>query len=307
MKVKLFRRKKNAVDEPVRRIVRPQASGRPDLIYYTNRRSRPTTEQEGASSRSRSLLNAPVGTVRPAKLRRKPLFWLAAGAVAFLIFQVTMLGGSSKVIVLQDGAGLAESATTYENTVNKLLKTSLFNRSKITIDTRGIATELRRLHPEIESAIMTVPLFGGQSTVYVALSEPVFVLQQGTNRYTLSASGYITSAASDDIDLPLVQDDTGETVSIGKQLLPRSTVQFMKTVHYQFAQTDIKVNALVLPAKKAYEVNARLEGKPYIIRFNLQEDALQQSGAAIATIEQLGSTVPTGYLDVRVPGRIYYK
>jgi hypothetical protein len=81
----------------------------------------------------------------------------------------------------------------------------------------------------------------------------------------------------------------------------------MKTVHYQFAQTDIKVNALVLPAKKAYEVNARLEGKPYIIRFNLQEDALQQSGAAIATIEQFGSTVPTGYLDVRVPGRVYYK
>ena len=305
--MKLFRRKKNVADEPARRTVRPQVSGRPDLVYYANRRSRPITEQEGTSSRSRGLLNAPIGTVRSTKLRRKPLFWLVAGVVVSLIFQVTMLGGSSKVVVLQDGSGSTENVTNYENTVNQLLKTSLFNRSKITIDTRGIAAELRQLHPEIESAIMTVPLFGGQPTMYIALSEPVFVLQQGTSRYILSASGYITSPASDDIVLPLVQDDTGETVSVGKQLLPQSTVQFMKTVNYQFAQTDIKISALVLPAKKAYEINVRLDGKPYVVRFNLQEDALQQSGAAIATIEQLDSTVPTSYLDVRVPGRVYYK
>jgi len=104
-----------------------------------------------------------------------------------------------------------------------------------------------------------------------------------------------------------VQDETSEVVTVGTQLLPRSSVQFMKTIAYQFEQADIKVSALILPAKKAYEVDARLDGKPYLVRFNLQEDAMQQSGAARATIEQLGTTVPSSYLDVRVPERVYYK
>lgn len=306
----LFKGKKsNAADQPLRRTVRLQNGGRPDFVYYANRRAdQPATGKGGVSERSRSLLNAPVGVKRPAaKLRRGPVFWFVFVAAIILIGQLTMLGGSGQVVLEAVGTNSTEAVATYEKTLDKLLAKSILNRSKITIDTRGIAAEFRRQHSEAESAVVTMPLFGSRPTLYVVLSEPAFVLKQDSNRYILSASGYITGLAPGDSDLPLVQDETAETVAVGARLLPQSSVQFMKTVQYQFEQTNIKISALVLPARKAYEIDARLEGKPYVVRFNLQEDAMQQSGAAIATIEQLDAVIPASYLDVRVPGRIYYK
>ena len=308
----LFKGKKpTESDQTGRRAVHPQSTGRPDFVYYANRRHSVQLPPGKGSTpeRSRSLVNAPVGAERsPLKRHRGMLFWLALIASLILIVQLTVVDGHSKVVLLaSDGTKSTEGMATYENTVNQLLATSLLNRSKITVDAHGIADQLRKKHPEVESAVITLPLVGGKPTVYITMSEPVFTLQQGSARYILSASGYITGISSDDSGLPLVQDETSEVVTVGTQLLPRSSVQFMKTIAYQFEQADIKVSALILPAKKAYEVDARLDGKPYLVRFNLQEDAMQQSGAARATIEQLGTTVPSSYLDVRVPERVYYK
>lgn len=306
----LFSGKKPALDQTARRTTRIKDSGRPDYVYYANRRSDLPLAGKGAvTERSRSMLNAPVGTKRPLSKRNKGIFfWLVVAAVLVLVFQLSVVSGGSKVVILQpDGTQTADGVSSYEKTVNQLLATSILNRSKITIDARGVADELRKRHPEVESAVLTLPFIGGQPTLYISQSEPVFVLRQGTHRYTLSASGYITGNASGDSELPLVEDETSETLTIGKQLLPRSSVQFMRNIQYQFEQADIPVGSLVLPAQKAYEVDARLKGKPYIVRFNLEEDAVQQSGAAIATIQQLGQTVPTSYLDVRVPERAYYK
>lgn len=307
----LFKGKKRAeADQNGRRAVRSQSAGRPDFIYYANRRSvQLPIGKGGAPERSRSLLNAPVGAERsPTKRRRGVLFWLAIAASLVLVVQLTVVDGHSSVVILQaDGTKSSEGVASYTKTANQLLASSVLNRSKITIDARGIADQLRKLHPEVESAVLAVPLFGGHPTLYISLSEPAFILQQASNRYMLSASGYITGLAPEKTELPLVRDDTGETVALGTQLLPQSSVQFMKTVHYQLEQANINISALLLPAKKAYEIDAQLEGKPYVVRFNLQEDALQQSGAAIATIEQLGTTVPAIYLDVRVPERVYYK
>lgn len=307
----LFKGKKPAIaNTPTHRTVRPQSAGRPDFVYYANRRtnlpSSPATD--GVSERPRSLLNAPSGGKSSVSdLRRRPLFWVATIVAVAVIIQLTFLGSGSRLAVIGSGADAGTVTAAYKATVDRLLAKSVLNRSKITIDTRGVAAELMRLHPEIESAVITLPLLGGQPTVHIAVSEPVFVVQEGSNRYVLSDSGYITRVATAKSDHTLVYEETIGAVAVGRQLLPRSTVQFMKTVQYQFGQTDHKIAAYVLPAQKAYEIDVRLEGKPYSVRFNLQEDPLRQSGAAIATIDQLGDVIPAAYLDVRVPGRVYYK
>jgi hypothetical protein len=84
-------------------------------------------------------------------------------------------------------------------------------------------------------------------------------------------------------------------------------VSFIQTLAYQFSEAKIAVSAYALPAGSPYELDVRLEDKPYMIRCSLVADALVQSGAAIATLQHLGNTVPREYLDVRVPGRVYYK
>lgn len=302
--------KPSSVAEPTRRAARLDGTSRPDFVYYANRRiDRNIPGKGNTTERSRSLLNAPVGAPKQSKNRRRgALSWGLIVLALLLLGRITMLSNTSKVVTLQaDGTQTTDGAGTYQGAVDDILGSSILNRSKITIDTGSVAAELRRRHPEIESAVITVPLVSTRPTAYIAQSEKVFTLQQNASFYTLSSSGYITEAISGELKLPLVQDQTGEKVEVGKRLLSRAHVEFMRAVLYQFDQTDIKLTSFVLPANKAYEVNARLDGKPYAVRFNLEEDALQQSGAAIATIEQLGAAVPTAYVDVRVPGRVYYK
>jgi hypothetical protein len=105
----------------------------------------------------------------------------------------------------------------------------------------------------------------------------------------------------------VVVDQSGLTPRPGRQLLPSSTVGFAQTVAYQLNAAHLVASAFVLPANSPYELDARLEGKPYMIRFNLEADALTQCGAAIATIQQLSGVNPSSYVDVRVPGKVYYK
>ena len=94
---------------------------------------------------------------------------------------------------------------------------------------------------------------------------------------------------------------------MSKRLLPASHVAFMQKVDYQLTQKEFVIDRFILPKNSAYEVNVRLKGKPFAIRFNLAEDATVQSGAAVAVLEQLGEASPSTYLDVRVPGRAFYR
>ena len=306
-----FRPRKSKKPIESQRSARVVASKRPSFVYYSSRRdARVVTERPSATDRARNLLNAPVGSGDDTNTskRRKIIVAVAIIVGVVLVSQGILLGGGSRVMLLQpDGTQSSEDTDTYRAALHNILGASIVNRTKITINPSKVARELQRQYPEIESVIVTVPLLGLQPTAYVVRSEGAFTLQQGTSFYTLSESGHITESITGELSLPLVQDETGENVTIGKRLLPRSHVAFMQTVLYQFEQADLRFTAFVLPADKAYEVAVRLDGKPYIVRFNFEEDAMQQSGAAIATIKKLGTTEPASYIDVRVPGRVYYK
>ncbi len=306
----LFKGKKPDVEpETRRRAVRQNTAGRPDFAYYANRRPSRTSENPAAVGRSRSLLNAPVGVKSPAKKRFRTIVWVVfVGLAVVLAGQLLLLTPNSKVELLSEGNETSVGdVSVYQSTVDQLLASQLLNRSKITVDTHGITKALKQKHPEVETAVITVPWVGSQPTVHISLSAPVFVLQQGSSRFVLSRSGYVVGTAASDVDLPLIVDETNEPVSVGTQLLPPSHVRFIQVVAYQLQQANIGVKNFALPSGKVYELDARLNDKRYILRFNFEEDAMQQSGAAIATLEQLGSTSPEQYIDLRVPGRVYYK
>jgi hypothetical protein len=100
---------------------------------------------------------------------------------------------------------------------------------------------------------------------------------------------------------------SGRQPEVGKQYLPASTVRFATTLVYELQNGKVAVDHLDLPSSSAYELDVFLSGKTYHMRFNLQEDAMQQSGAVLAVLQQLGSRSPAEYIDLRVPGRAYYK
>ncbi len=59
----------------------------------------------------------------------------------------------------------------------------------------------------------------------------------------------------------------------------------------------------------AYELDVYLSETPYYVKFNLENDALQQAGTFLAAKQRLDrdNIRPEKYVDVRVSGRAYYK
>lgn len=284
------------------RVVRLDDGRRQNFSYYSARHS--SEETERPSQRLR-----PQQTVQADGKRRKrsKMSWFFGGAIAIVLGFILYVGSGSNVTVL-DSRGVAEQkdVVRYEKTVEATIKTSLLNHNKATVDSRGVARNLKKNHPELQSAVVTVPIVGNKVNAYVTQYPAEFILRQGSSRYGLTSNGYIIDLPKLSQALPVVNDETGEEVTVGGQLLPESHVSFIKTVVYELAHNNLKVSSISLPSGKAYEINVYLKSKPFYIKFNLAEDAMQQSGAAVAVMRQLGSTNPQ-YIDLRVPGRAYYK
>jgi hypothetical protein len=110
------------------------------------------------------------------------------------------------------------------------------------------------------------------------------------------------------LNLPVVADQSGLDVSLGKLALPSRTVAYITEVVGQLNAQHITVTSITIPAgTSALEV--RIQGAKYLIKFNLHGDARAEAGTYLAVIAQLNREhkVPAAYIDVRVDGRAYYK
>jgi len=239
-------------------------------------------------------------------------FWILLLVVVVCTIKILSLSNDPKVIVVGDnssGSNYLQSDAVYVVAAQKLLATSITNKSKLTVNTNGITQSLKREFPELADVSMSIPLVSNRPVVYIQPAVPSLVLQSTKDsNFAINDTGFVLSQLSSlPSGVPLVIDQSGLSPSPGRQLIPSGTVSFVKTVAYQFGAAHLTISSFVLPAGSPYELDAHLTGKPYAIRFNLENDALTQSGAAIATVQQLGGKVPSDYIDVRVPGRVYYK
>jgi hypothetical protein len=202
----------------------------------------------------------------------------------------------------------SKPAATYQTAAQKLLASSITSHTKITVNLDGTAAALQQQFPELQAVSITLPLIGNRPIVYAQVAQPSVIVQSAHGNYALNSAGLVLSQVNTlPNGVPLLVDQSGAVLQPGRQYLPGSTILFIKTVAYQFDAAKIAVSAYVLPSGSPYELDVRLEGKPYMVRCNLAADALVQSGAAVATIGHLGSTVPSLYVDVRTPGKAYYK
>lgn len=307
--------KKPSLPEPTgrQRLARTESTRAP-FAYYANKRLPSLDQREVTTSpRSRALREqasfADVRVHLATLRRRKTFFWAAVAILGVFLVQLTFLSTSPRIICEVQGIKTTDcESTSYRSAAEAALSKHILNHSKITIDTKSAAADIKAAHPELEEAVIAVPLIGIQPTVFVAVSAPAYTLTAGNASYTLSQSGYITAAkAIVGGKGPVIHDETGESIQTSAALLPGSHVRFMQRVQYQLEQAHYQVEYFTLPKGKAYEVDVKLKSKPYIVKFNLQEDPVRQSGALLSVIHTLGVANPAEYIDVRVLGRAYYK
>ncbi len=254
--------------------------------------------------------------------RRAPRFdfrnvptWLAIIIIIGSCLYALTLTSNAKVEITSEGSvTLARDTATYQSAVDDIISQSAFSYTKLTINTESIATQLQQQFPEIESVAVSIPLLGHRPAVAIQTAQPAFLLASTrSGAYYIDAEGRVMVKAG---DIPsesvkgvvTVRDDSGIEAVPNKQLLPKDTVSFIATIINQLKAKNIPIEALILPTKP-YEVQLRIQGAPYLVRFSTEEDSRQQIGTYLAVKDKLAEqgTTPAEYIDVRVGERAYYK
>jgi hypothetical protein len=244
-------------------------------------------------------------------LRNLPAIISGIVIVAAGIYATT-LSTSPRVAMSDDGQQLAHSQQEYQDAAAQIAGSSLLNRSKLTVDTANIESRLRERFPEIRTVEVTVPLLGRRPVVEISTIRPVFTLVNNSGEYFIASDGRATAAAGSYAVKPKtilqVYDQSGVPLKPGNQILTKDTVAFITAVILQMQAKNVKVASMTLPTVP-YELQMRIDGAAYYVRFNTLGDARLQSGTFLALKERLDGQKqkPAEYIDVRVEDRAFYK
>lgn len=273
--------------------------------YYSNR---------SAPDSARARYEVPSVQARTiGRLKHMPTI-LALVAIFAALAYASVLDTTPRVMVAANESGkqLQRDEAVYADFISSELKRSVFNKSKLTFDSKPLTKSLRKEFPEIDNAIVTIPLLGHRPVVHLAVSSPAFVLASQNGAYYLSAKGIplvrVSEAKNQIHGLKTVSDQTNLPITVGQQVLPEDTVSFISELIQQFDATETGIESIILPLE-ANEVQVRLVGKSYFVRLNVLEDARTQVGTLLAVINRLTESreEPKEYIDVRVQERAYYK
>lgn len=217
-----------------------------------------------------------------------------------------------QVVASESGKSLQRDDGVYHDFVADHLSRSVFNRSKLTFNAEPLVDSLRREYPEIDNAVVTLPLLGHKPVVRIAVSSPIFILATNQGSYYINGKGVPLVRVSDVKNQPegiaVITDETGLPIELGTQVLTTDSVLFIGQLIEQLVATNTPYQQITLPLE-ANEVQIRLQGKPYVVRLNSLQNARTQIGTFLAVKQRLQGegVTPKEYIDVRVEERAYYK
>lgn len=319
----MFFKKKSTTKNKIERR-RPRSSGSSGrttvFSYHANRSSGPSGGTRPAASRKlwQADADASPAPKKPKfaqRLRRLPALVLGIAAIV-LVVNGLILSSEPEVVAFADAQSrqvFLRDEATYQQAAHEILASSIANTNKVTIDTAGIETKLRERFPELEHVSVTLPLFGYKPAIYIQPSRPTLLLKAADGLYVLDAAGHALMNASgssvlEKLQLPVVEDQSGLPVTLGKVALPSDNVAFITEVVGQLKAKNIETINLVVPLGTS-ELLVGIKDAPYQVKFNLRGDARAEAGSYLAVRKHLEreQKTPSMYIDVRVDNRAYYR
>lgn len=303
--------RKSLSDQPRRPVASHERRGSSVFSYYSKR---PSPAQSPVAPSKTRISPSDFKVISWNRWLRQLPFLLAAAGIGVSVLYAVTTDMTPKIIVSKDSeAALLRPMEDYQAATKRYLQSSILARCKLLIDTGSIKQKLLHDYPELADADVTIPILGRRPVVSLAAARPAIVLSSGHGAYVVDSRGKAIlkiedAKALDKDELPVVTDQSGLDLDIGKNILTGTSVNFIEVVNAQLKAQHLKVNTLTLPPA-ASELIITIEGLPYSVKFNLLEDARQQSGAFLALKAKLDGDkkTPAEYVDVRVPEKVYYK
>lgn len=246
------------------------------------------------------------------RLRLIPTILLIVAIVGSILFSFT-LSSQPNIELVEGQQPVYRPIDEYEAMAEKLLSSNFGNRTKLTINTNAVEQELLNRFPELNAAVLRLPVIGRKPNLVLDIKTPRMLLSNNIKTYALDRSGIIICEAND-IDrnlrseLPAVRDESGLELAVGSQAVTTDTVGFVLAVSAQLEAQEIKLSQLKLPAS-ANELDLHIEGLRYFVKTDTSGDARLQVGSFLAAREHLSDRgiTPREYIDVRVGEKVFYK
>lgn len=304
----MFRKNKNNKEHDTRNS--PAVSNSRSTYSYHSSRSM----REGSNARYTRAEQEVMSVEKRTKyIRHIPAYIAVIVIIASLIYAITLSQNAKVEVVGNSSNTFLQSPKVYQQAVDKILKSSYLNKSKLTIDTDTISSQIDAEFPELNGVTLVVPLSGHQPILEIRPAKSVVVLSNSQGKFMINQNGAAmvkldTPNKLQQFNLPVVTDDSGLNVKLGSQVLPVASMAFINTVITQFAAKNIPIQSMTLVAVP-YELDVQVRGVPYVVKFNLMSDANYAVGTYFSTVQELATLkqTPAQYIDIRIPGRAYYK
>lgn len=192
--------------------------------------------------------------------------------------------------------------------VTKYLKSSLAGKNWLFLDTNSLKGRLQKTFTGQE-AIMVEKQFPNKLIVKTDEQKSAIVWKTGSKKYIVSINGRVMSELQGDnnMGLAVLTDGSSLPVDIGNKILSRDFVNFaIKVGDYVKAKSLGPEQIYITETTKELLVKTTAG---YEIKFNTEETPDAQLRSLQATLDLLVSQnkQATQYIDLRVPGRAFYK
>ena len=235
-------------------------------------------------------------------------------AIIFSVGYMLWLDSSPR-IRLPEGhsASLLQQEEVYQQEVQSILRHSLSNTNKLTFNSDKIAQQIKDRFPEIDDAVVTIPVASHKPIIDLLPKQPSFIINSQNGAYVIDKSGKVLVRVGDiavpeGLSLQTVIDQSGIEIKPGMQVVTSDTVDFIRALQFQFSQSKTTIKSMILPGTPN-ELHVTLQGSDYFVKFDISRDARLQAGTLFALADQLSSQGinPSNYIDVRVPDKAFYK
>jgi hypothetical protein len=253
-------------------------------------------------------------------LRSHAAFFVGLSLVIIIAIFMLSLGTAPKIVPLMSSsnAPFLRPTSVYQQAATKLFRQRLANRNKLTVNTEYVANKLQKEFPELTHVSVKIPVFGSRPIVYLQVARPALILKAKDGTFVIGEAGLALVKASHSTNLaafhaPRVTDKSGLKIKLNQPALPSSYARFIRSVYQELHRSNVTVGHMVL-AKDGYELNVYPKSTSYFVKFNLHKSsqpnaARAQAGTYLALRHRLAKQgeAPSHYVDVRIPGRVYYK
>lgn len=218
-------------------------------------------------------------------------------------------------VIKVDHQTLPRDESAYKQAIKKEMKGSIFNKNKLTFDSKKIKKVIQEEFPEVSDVSINIPLINHRPVVHVVLANPAARLVTGSGKYILDSEGralFEQNLVSDQLNpdsLVTINDRSNHPVTLGKPVLTEQQISFVEEIISQAKAHNHPSETFNLEFGGS-SVDVRYKDDNYLVKYNFFTDPKLSSGAYFALRKNInrGSVEkPAQYIDLRIPEKAFIK